>query len=1512
MRLSENSLYKDSAERAALVADKERCANSLTYNFFGFLSLYSLSEKKAQIKRYLNNEKDVTTTNKIGDDNLDVSLAVKLAVECGGLPERTATYMLKLLTKINQKTLLAKDIDDDAVRELIKYSKLQSSFKPNPALVSVISDFMDGTINLTFLAYGLFKVNKRFTDVNAEFVDYYKKGFYGTTYSDYVNGVIKAPDGVPQHLIKKSTPLTVVYTKNTASVQPQPQVQATTQQPAPVVPQVTPTPVVTPAVAQQTPLTVAPQPSPVATTQPTQPTPQAVVQVAPAITVPNVPVSGQKQNVKTKTTGSAYMYNNIVDIIEAGDYDVDLKKCDITGIEASFENFNSTNARAVAAVKKAYETGVTTRVGITHTFANMGKLLLAFHASDKLKQIAVMRFLAAGAYAENMKQAQSDNDLDRVSSYSIMASEIKYRSVKSAYDKSSHILHRDSVSIFKAFVAGTNLEDEVEFFKKVCDMSGVNKKVAAIKFYSEMMGIRDSGAAYIATYGKSVDISNLEVLLRLYIGGLYTTDSDLVQLRELFENLGMTDVTITPTPNGNEYLVNHTANPLDSNIVELTRVLHKYIFKVTSSYVPTSTSTTPPVDVFYSFVDGGYTVDVGGRTYTIEDYICKTGMYGQQAQQFEELINRVRFVINAIKTDRGVTIDDSDKVVGDIITRIFTRALVDGTHKHYSICSKLFNADSLNNVNLNIVKDAIEVFGNSLLYVDTDNWPQFYSGYTVEMSPMDLYAPKTPAASYFANKVAAALLYNPTVYKSKRLVVGNAIEIMTLKTQRRPDTLYLKGSEALVTASVLLTNFVEIVETGGVETALNNKTASDALTNFIQYKTRYELNHREELLSYASSVPNYVKIVEKVDSYIEGFMEKAQEALDAQPDLVTDIVLFNKHESYANATLPQLRDFKERIHELVVNTPMVVKAVTSILEAANADPAVTNEQFRLMIGVLGVGGGSYKVRETNDAIILDVLSNPMFKDRLAALGDAGSTVHVKFTKLGTQLSGAVQIHKDISGKPVSADALADRVSSIATLHGKNAFIENIFSESFNESGKTASWDMNTRPIISSPHTWSVLSLVDAPTREYMFKRVTGMSAGELRDAVIESNTYYTFNHDKLEALDIKKFGLSVDEAKMLLDLYAKFTATAFTARNEPDYKNSYKGVLIMIGKLESAFGIKAKYTKAQLSKLKDYGAQVVDFEAHGVTTKGTHTIVNAKFTLDDMLDPKFPIRPHEGIDKGSFTNAVRRNQPATRDKNDGNTLLPEFLAAPTHTDAIRMIFEGNVYEGNDSQKLAVLRPLCVTSIDATPAMLDATTEKLNSSRRERAHGLALPKVTKMFNVDFNMTTMKIKPHTKEAIDGFVASRNIDRNNEKEYLKVCFHGTGSMAASFILRFGFKDTGVVVSGAGNAGQMLGDGMYLAVNIDKAILYSYDGGVNPDNFGEKGYIFICEAALGNRGTDYEYAAPDQPINVRSREWCVKTPTQQVWIKRAYGVDIVRRTKKQEDVGNSWQTMPDTTIEY
>jgi hypothetical protein len=143
--------------------------------------------------------------------------------------------------------------------------------------------------------------------------------------------------------------------------------------------------------------------------------------------------------------------------------------------------------------------------------------------------------------------------------------------------------------------------------------------------------------------------------------------------------------------------------------------------------------------------------------------------------------------------------------------------------------------------------------------------------------------------------------------------------------------------------------------------------------------------------------------------------------------------------------------------------------------------------------------------------------------------------------------------------------------------------------------------------------------------------------------------------------------------------------------------------------------------------------------------------------------------------------------------------------------------------------------------------------------------------------------------------------NIEKQNQgqQEFLEYMpdtkvldpvFHGTGSVAASMILRYGF----AVITGIGGpiktSGKMLGDGIYFSNVLDKVAQYTGDIEITR-GIKTVGYVFQMHALLGKEGKDYLSAGLGGD-DIISPEWCVFSPNKQLKIYKAFKIEIVDKS--------------------
>lgn len=232
----------------------------------------------------------------------------------------------------------------------------------------------------------------------------------------------------------------------------------------------------------------------------------------------------------------------------------------------------------------------------------------------------------------------------------------------------------------------------------------------------------------------------------------------------------------------------------------------------------------------------------------------------------------------------------------------------------------------------------------------------------------------------------------------------------------------------------------------------------------------------------------------------------------------------------------------------------------------------------------------------------------------------------------------------------------------------------------------------------------------------------------------------------------------------------------------------------------------------------------------------------------------------------------------------------------------------------DELENSVLGKLKVAEIQSSKMDLAKRTVELVNSTYAGRHGNIYPKILRSFSVA--LPTEMYDKFTKEMAEAGVSN---------EHILPAFHGTGGIAASMILRYGFKvisasDPSVTGRMLGNFDGVtikrpknspdanwelstksakkdlanyeyntadLGGGIYFAINIDKSLQYVGNSGY-ARTIGTKGYIFVMDAQLGVENEHYRAAGLGNDA-IRSPEWAVAGGNSQLKILIAHEVELV-----------------------
>lgn len=258
--------------------------------------------------------------------------------------------------------------------------------------------------------------------------------------------------------------------------------------------------------------------------------------------------------------------------------------------------------------------------------------------------------------------------------------------------------------------------------------------------------------------------------------------------------------------------------------------------------------------------------------------------------------------------------------------------------------------------------------------------------------------------------------------------------------------------------------------------------------------------------------------------------------------------------------------------------------------------------------------------------------------------------------------------------------------------------------------------------------------------------------------------------------------------------------------------------------------------------------------------------VNNYYTLQKAMGEIFsddvPIKPYEGMSIDRLREVMAYNNI-------------QFPILPRRQGESYSSFHERVKENAVNAKSHELYAEEVKITEAEKKRLTVEFESRNSHK----HGTYF-EVLRAFNVNIPIQASE-----------WVDFANEKAGKENKVMSPVYHGTGSIGASMILRYGF----AVVESTDKSvvGRMLGDGIYFSDVVDKVAQYIGDAGYSR-GIGTKGYIFEMDAQLGEQWTDHQSAGVPNATyqkDVVSPEWAVFKPNGQLRIRRAYEVQLISK---------------------
>lgn len=1408
MILTENSLYVDSASRQALVADKEKLANILLFNYFGFVSLYSLTSNAQQIKRYQADEGKLQLGN-ISDTNFDVSLAVKLAVDGGLLTSSQSAPFTKLLSLMKTHAVKGHEIDDDKIRELVKLAKLDTSHHPSQMLRGVVSDFMDGTINLAFLAYSVFKFVKKFPDITGEFYDMYMKGHYHKQYSNFMSGHGRCPRGVPQHLIKKTSNMTVVYNPNSTT-------QGNTASTAPTQVTGTPTPTSTNGVS----LNPSPTHNNAGQPLPTNSTPNVNQTTVP--TQPKAP-KAPKQNTPTVTqqvvTPSVQYFHN-TEITEAwvkAHYRDDIQSLDSSVIDAK-EIANMPIVQFVKSMIKVLENIDRFQQNIAHdpmesllVFDNISALMKGRPVRSGILDYFLIKYSVdigrVAPITTDYYSGLSSRDDDYI--YTLMYDRnylIKYTQMlfdedgffrgssptNTGTNAEKLIINTVSQKMFGVDILKTNFAESVEVIfntKSIMSKYEISGLINFIRYFFPI--ICSSGKSTVINLVDSIfddSVTKTTSLGRYSYTYKSAISDDLKNKMKALE--GIFKFLDADFDGFSEY-VGFDKDAIDV-MTQILPILKVTEFKGIARAI---------IDGWSRFVDADVIPTYAQVKHYCENYVfSKSEPLKKETQYY---FFNTKYIEPLARLSQSPTYDTLITIFGILIKRFDFSVL---PMDYYTIVFNNFAAYQKDNANGDETRaDWNTIYENSYTVIDT--------------------------------------LFNRKVEK---FVNYDSLEYMTYY-----GDVYAK-SAGDYNARILTSILTEYAST---------KKSSDGDTDMLEFVIKVINIFHKQIDKFNS--PLFTKAYNALkDTFIETYRNSMT---DDDSKKSFDLYMIRRSISLAVSN-------KDIMSKIESGDSDYVSSFTEVIQSSLADRG-NGEDVSLDI-------------EIPDTVAKKYVENIITRNKYVN-GNSGKNTYVEgknggyYGNYNTMRSyyGATPESKLLEALNVSNKEMtpSDFKKDVTLTKLLDSYIDGYFlndevpdSEKVIDIGVDFPKDMYTRYNNDGTFNSRLFAMVKAlfvitPERQKALAPKIKVNGSKdnfellmmcMRDLTVVKNLFPEDSEDYSE--------LTKESAMVLVPLVIKMLGT--TSRTKVIRENALRS---------------SEYLETVLSNLINLDFDIdnsvfvdVDFaklKKSMVKSKVINEI--SKTVFSDVINPDSKrysvkdIRKALTWNKVDITSSIKVERTSKKD---------------TITDVIKSA------NSSVNQSVAVILPeLPVKEVSRTTQEHVANSFVMVKKYANRRHGDIVPLIKREFDVEMK--------GNKEAFDQF-----LKENPGSEILEPAFHCCGTLAASFILRYGFAeitDTSIVT------GKMLGEGLYVTNVIDKSILYASDSGYSRAT-GQRGYVLQFRAALGTRNTHYRYAGPPGAksagrggdANVLSEEWALKFPRQQALLLKTYEVATISNKRLQE----------------
>lgn len=1380
MQLNENSLYTTPQEREDLLKNKHAVMDALIFNYFGFISLFSVSPRK-EVKAWKNKQEKVRL-NAIEDDNTDVSLTIKLAFDAKLITQSTANELTKLLALFKQgKIQKAKDIDDDKIHELFMKCRFNSSCKPSPELLDVVSSYADREINIAFLGRELYRKSKlpKLKTISLEFVEFFKNGGYMTAYSGLERGQYKLDMGVPQKFIKQITPSTIIHTV-TKVVDTNGETKLTVNKTVNgVVTSSTPT-INKDAIVDDNINDVS--------------TASDVIDLANKVNSDTLDVNAPHDHI-TDTDKS-----QIAKVIESkyNTLDDDNIYPDLN-VDANLLTPNNINAVMNSIERLSLNIPVFDTSGnFINNYRNYCKDFYSFvegyikFASPFLvkRTLRVDPMMLVANFAISLINICKDNNVDYSFVSEIYSStttdvfENKYTAALYAINGVIMFNNGNPVQNFFDLMGVTGLSNykyKRSNYKALVDTGGADKEFIhnTLSKFGFKLGFKDSIYKYLA----SKDLGNTTISENI---GYFVNFLNLINNTD-YNFYSDTDYKYFPD------IAARSLKLTDTQMSGITSVdVENKTLSITYKHVKTT-------KVDYTFIDYYNMCFVKSDDIDfVENLIGQDTIFNTQVRDIKQfpLIDRLQKSSPYISELSGLfrviynanNFDEVDGFSGFYkLYKLFGGKFKYGYDTIYS--SKFYQTDGVENVgSIQFLYDM--TFGNGRIRVSLLNaGDEYISFFTDNLYKLDDYKDEYNS---IRNNLLDYMVFG-YVYDEK-ITTNSDLHILTEKAR------YSIASILNLKPAIFIANIDRFMSLFGGDIS--------------------ELLSRDDVGYYADGIITIYKTL------IESGMFNADQVQKLTTNLYKLVGVMDVNNMWLRKSFfPKLdiNVFKELYSDSESSDVYKNKLVTLLIKT-NGDLEVYD-----VLTEFGVDLNDYRlVIKSYD---LEYLSNLTNFD-LAPTDNLNLIQKINLDNIRSDYNITKFSKKDLlKVKPEDIQ----KIFILASELNYDEF-EKLFDMDDVKGAKIAKYSTVVNKIDN-------IYKVDKPSD--ILSIVSVIAATRYPDKMVDSDAY-----NKI---------ISNDTSESKLNKVIR----GMTKLNFTLYDN-IKDISV------NSDTVKKNIMKMAISK--SYDTAIV-----GVADK-IKTIV-------DPSKSQFEIFTNKTWDDESIIKVAKINEIGLNSLDNSPLFAGDFKDKTK--DDLTKLFVGSAMAGCVEADLSSQVMVIDQVIDDIDSLKQETVD-INKTLNGR-HGNVAGIVDKIFNINMDRTKF----------DEFVEKDKLNKKSSSkgQIRTMYFHGTGSVAINFIAKFGFRDIPMGTPGISTAGKMLGDGIYLAENLDKSLSYISDGGFKKAY--QKGYIIVVDVCLGEPKVEYlDVNSIGGANSIRSPEWCIKKYDRQILVKKIIQVKSVTTQEMQKFV--------------